>query len=292
MRKEFYSLLKKKFKEDSRIAILLGDIGVFSFHELFKENSGRIINCGIMEQSMVSIASGMSKGGYIPFVHSIAPFVTERCAEQIKLALAYERSNTFVVSVGNSYDYASLGCTHHCPADLSIVGSIPEIKTFAPGNARDVERIVEQNIELQVPKYIRLSEVQNDFAEKFGDYEDGSLLTKGGEWFVVIIGNSIKRAEALVGSGYFCYYSYSVSDFDFAKFQESFEESGCRKICIVEPCYQTDLLAKIATSVDNIEKIRSICIQKEFIDRYGTRNDIDSYLGLDDLSIFNKIKYL
>ena len=292
MRKEFYALLKKKYKEDSRVAILLGDIGVFSFNELFKENSGRIINCGIMEQSMVSIASGMSKGGYIPFVHSIAPFVTERCAEQIKLALAYERSNTFVVSVGNSYDYASLGCTHHCPADLSILGSIPEIKTFAPGNARDVERIVQQNIELQVPKYIRLSEVQNDFSDKFDNYEDGCLLTQGIEWFVVVIGNSIKKAAALTDSGYTCYYSYSVSHFDIPKFKKAFQESGCRKICVLEPSYQTDLLAKIAISTDNIEKIRSICIQKEFIDKYGTRSDIDSYLGLDDASIFQKIKNL
>jgi transketolase len=98
-----------------------------------------------MEQSMIGVASGLSKAGFIPFVHSIAPFITERCYEQLKLNLGYENINVFVVSVGGSYDYTGLGSTHHCPNDLRIVSSIPNFKTYCPGNSKDLIEIINSN---------------------------------------------------------------------------------------------------------------------------------------------------
>ena len=137
MRKHFYSYLNQLFKTNEKISILLGDIGVFSFKDSFDFDSQRIYNMGIMEQSMIGVACGLSKSGFIPFIHSIAPFITERCYEQLKLNFGYEDVNAFVVSVGNSYDYAALGCTHHCPNDLRIISSIPNFKTYCPGNSKD-----------------------------------------------------------------------------------------------------------------------------------------------------------
>jgi transketolase len=112
MRKHFYSYLSNLFKSRKDISILLGDIGVFAFKSCFEFDNTRIFNMGIMEQTMIGVASGLSDNKIIPFIHSIAPFVTERCYEQLKLNLGYECKNAFVVSVGNSYDYASLGSTH------------------------------------------------------------------------------------------------------------------------------------------------------------------------------------
>ena len=43
----------------------------------------RVINFGIMEQSMIGFASGLSKGGYYP-ITSITPFLVDRAYEQIK----------------------------------------------------------------------------------------------------------------------------------------------------------------------------------------------------------------
>ena len=43
--------------------------------------------CHRLCHTLVSMAAGLSSQGLIPVVHTIAPFVTERCLEQIKLDL-------------------------------------------------------------------------------------------------------------------------------------------------------------------------------------------------------------
>ena len=44
-----------------------------------------MLNIGISEQAMASIAAGMALEGKKVFIFSITPFVTQRCLEQIKL---------------------------------------------------------------------------------------------------------------------------------------------------------------------------------------------------------------
>ena len=87
--------------------------------------SNRYYNIGICEPSMVNLAAGFSKVGLNPVVHTIAPFLIERSYEQIKLDFGYQNLNGNFISVGNSYDYAGLGCTHHCPSDVAILSAVP-----------------------------------------------------------------------------------------------------------------------------------------------------------------------
>jgi len=292
MRKNFYKYLTSLFKNDSRIVILLGDIGVFSLKPAFDHDSSRAYNLGIMEQSMIGAACGLSKSGLIPFVHSIAPFITERSYEQLKLNLGYEKVNSFIVSVGNSYDYAGLGCTHHCQNDLRIVSSIPNFKTYCPGNSNDVQEIINKNLETQCPKYIRLSEVENNLTSLQANYEDLAELHYNQNGICIIIGNAIKDIVSLVNSNpkYTIVYTYNISDFDIKKLNSIIERGGIsKKITVVEPCSDSGIISKIATSIKNIESINSISVPKMFIEKYGKKENIDKYLELDDNSIVEKL---
>jgi transketolase len=292
MRKNFYKYLNSLFKENNKIAILLGDIGVFSLKQAFDHDPSRAYNLGIMEQSMIGAACGLSKSGLIPFVHSIAPFITERSFEQLKLNLGYENVNSFIISVGNSYDYAGLGCTHHCPNDLRIVSSIPNFKTYCPGNSTDVEEIISKNLNIDCPKYIRLSEVENNLTSLLASYEDLAVLHNNPNGICVVIGNSIKDLANLINSkpNYTILYSYNVSEFDAGKLNSIIEKYNIhKKITIVEPCYDSGIISKIATSIKNIESIESISVPKMFIEKYGKKENIDKYLKLDDKSIIEKL---
>ena len=292
MRKNFYKYLTSLFKNDNRTVILLGDIGVFSLKPAFDHDPSRAYNLGIMEQSMIGAACGLSKSGFIPFVHSIAPFITERSYEQLKLNLGYEKVNSFVVSVGNSYDYAGLGCTHHCQNDLRIVSSIPNFKTYCPGNSNDVQEIISKNLEIQCPKYIRLSEVENNLVSLQTNYEDLAELHYNQNGICIIIGNAIKDIVSLVNSNpkYTIVYTYNISDFNVEKLNSIIEKGGIsKKITVVEPCSDSGVISKIATSIRNIESIDSISVPKMFIEKYGKKENIDKYLGLDDNSIVEKL---
>ena len=99
MRKQFVKTISKLFKKDKKIVMLLGDIGVFGFRNLFKLYNKRIYNIGILEQSMISLAAGLSNEGMKPIVHTIAPFIVNRAFEQLKIDFGYNRLKGNFVSI-------------------------------------------------------------------------------------------------------------------------------------------------------------------------------------------------
>ena len=152
MRKQFVKTISKLFKKDKKIVILLGDIGVFGFRNLFKYNSRRIYNIGILEQSMISLAAGLSNEGMKPIIHTIAPFIVNRAYEQLKIDFGYNKLNGNFVSIGASYDYASLGCTHHCPEDINLMHNIPNMQIVVPGNREEFNDLFHQSYNKKNPR--------------------------------------------------------------------------------------------------------------------------------------------
>jgi transketolase len=128
MRKQFTKTLQDILYSNNKTCLLLGDIGVFGFRNELKNIPDRAYNIGILEQSTISLAAGLAKTNIIPFVHTIAPFLVERAFEQLKVDFGYQGLNGNFISVGASYDYASLGCTHHCPGDVMCLLSIPNME--------------------------------------------------------------------------------------------------------------------------------------------------------------------
>ena len=58
MRKTFPLVVEDLMKKNKKIFCLLGDIGVFSFRNVFKNYKNRILNMSTMEQSMIGFAAG------------------------------------------------------------------------------------------------------------------------------------------------------------------------------------------------------------------------------------------
>jgi transketolase len=78
MRKQFVKTVGNLLDNNQKCVLLLGDIGVFGFKEYFIKYPERVYNIGILEQSTISLSSGLSINGLIPIVHTIAPFLVER----------------------------------------------------------------------------------------------------------------------------------------------------------------------------------------------------------------------
>lgn len=87
-------------EQDKRVALLLGDIGVFGFKKSFELFPDRVFNIGILEQSTIGLAAGLSMQELIPIVHTIAPFLVERGIEQLKDDFGYQKLGGNFVSVG------------------------------------------------------------------------------------------------------------------------------------------------------------------------------------------------
>ena len=157
MRSQFAKTVYKTLKEDDKAAILIGDISHYLLKDTERDFSERFHNLGICEQSMMGLAAGMSTAGMRPIIHTIAPFCVERAFEQIKIDFSYQDLAASIVTVGSSFDYASLGCTHHCYEDVSLMRTLPGMQVFVPGNSEEFDRVFASTWHDSGPKYFKLS---------------------------------------------------------------------------------------------------------------------------------------
>lgn len=141
---------------DSRTHLLVGDLG-YSVVEPFQEKYPKqFLNVGVAEQNMTGIAAGLALAGQRVFTYSIANFNTLRCLEQIRNDICYHNLDVTIVSVGGGLAYGSLGYSHHAVQDIAILGSLPNMTLYLPGDPREVEFCMERIFRETGPKYLRL----------------------------------------------------------------------------------------------------------------------------------------
>lgn len=104
------------------------DVGLTEFHELYPD---RFIQCGIAEQDMVSMATGLAAGGFIPIVHSFAAFLCRRANEQIYNACLERRHIVFVGAMAGMLPVGP-GTSHECMEDVGLMKTMPGMTILQP----------------------------------------------------------------------------------------------------------------------------------------------------------------
>ncbi len=137
-------------------ADLVLDCGVIPFRDALPD---RYFECGIAEQDMVSMASGLSLGGFLPIVHSFACFMTPRANEQI-----YNNATelTKVIYVGSLAGLlpAGPGHSHQSVRDIALMASFPDIVAIEPASGPQAAEALQWMIEkAKGPCYLRLVSV-------------------------------------------------------------------------------------------------------------------------------------
>jgi len=145
MRKQFPITVMSIMDKDARVVVLLGDIGVFAFRDVFARYPTRCYNIGICEQSMVGMAAGLAMAGFIPIVHTIEPFLVERAFEQIKDDFGYQELGGNIIGVDVSETASNLGYTHQCPYAIQMMSFIKGMKTFEPQTSQEFDSWLKEN---------------------------------------------------------------------------------------------------------------------------------------------------
>jgi transketolase len=162
MRKQFKTTVLDLAARDENIVVILGDVSVYLFQDFKERYPDRFYNLGICENTLISVSAGMASQGFHPFVHTIAPFITERSFEQIKLDMCYNRFGGNIVSCGASFDYAWDGATHHAYTDLAILRLLPGMEVIQPGSRKEVDVLLRSQYANGNPTYFRLSDHPHD----------------------------------------------------------------------------------------------------------------------------------
>jgi transketolase len=288
MRKHFAETVIGIAKADDRCRVLLGDIGVHSFRELFDESPSSILNIGILEQAMIGVAAGMAMDNRIPIVHSIAPFLVERCLEQLKVDFAYQGLSGKFVSVGSSFDYSALGCTHHCPSDVANLLAIPDFQIVVPGTGAEFSQLFSETYENGSNTYYRLSETSHshDVAVKFGEV---SVVRRGRRGVLVAVGPLLSLAlEASQDLDVSLVYLTTISPFDYEGLRRATETP---RIFVLEPFYEGTLTHLISKSFpDSDHSVRCKGVPRTFLYKYGTRDEHMVNIGFDSRTLHFEIQ--
>lgn len=291
MRKQFVKTISKLFKLDKKTVMLLGDIGVFGFTNLFKLYPKRIHNIGILEQSMISLAAGLSNEGMKPIIHTIAPFIVNRAYEQLKIDFGYNKLNGNFVSIGASYDYASLGCTHHCPEDVNLMYNIPNMQIVVPGSSEEFNILFNESYKNNCPTYFRLSDHENEekFNVKFGK---SNCINNNSKITIVAIGPVLNFIYPLIKKHKInLIYLTTIRPFDKNIFKKILKKN-C-SILIVEPFYSGAVINEINNLVKKKNvSIKNISVPFKFLTNYGKKKQHDQKLGFSLKNIEKTINEL
>ncbi len=278
MRKQFFLTLLELFPEDEKLFLILGDIGVHGFRSLLSDYPERALNIGILEQCMIGVSAGISSEGFIPVVHTIAPFMIERAYEQIKIDLAYQKIGANLVSVGSSYDYAGLGCTHHCPADVSLMYNIPGARIIFPGSAREFDLAFRSFYKSGI-NYFRIGEEGHQL--EIGELGLISLRdTQSASVATLFIGPTMRFFDkGSVNSDQSIWYlNYIDENIDLPLPPNI-------KLCkVIQDFYSgpvEDLLKKYNPSIVT----QTLAPERLFLDSYGTRSEAYKRVGLSQSSV-------
>ena len=144
-------------KEYSNCVVLAADLArtcnVLDFKAAFPD---RFWNVGLCEQNMAGMAAGLAFEGKIPWMTSIAPFVTMRCCEQIRTDICYNNLHVVIVSVMAGISGAPLGATHYATEDIGIFRSMANMTILNPADQWEIETAMVQAMDAPGPVYIRL----------------------------------------------------------------------------------------------------------------------------------------
>jgi transketolase len=155
MRKTALDTVHALARRDPRVVFVGSDLGAGTLEAMKREFPERFFMEGICEQNVVGMAAGLAMAGFIPYLNTIATFLTRRCYEQVATDVCLHRLPVRLIASGGGLVYAPLGPTHLAIEDLAIMRALPGMTVVAPADAEEMRRVIEASLEWPLPMYVR-----------------------------------------------------------------------------------------------------------------------------------------
>jgi transketolase len=279
MRNTFVATTTALLDEDPRTALVLADISATEFGPARRRHPDRVINVGIREQLMASVAGGLALTGLRPYLHSYAPFAVDRAYEQIKLDLGHQDVGAVVVTIGASYDASAEGYTHQSPGDVALLDTLEGWTVHVPGHPDEVSALLRAAAGNDDRVYVRLSTQQNRRA--FAPTPLLRVVREGGAGAPVVlaIGPMLDPVlEAVAGLDVTVAYTPTPRPLDGAGLRELVS----REVIVVEPYLSGTSSRVVAAALSDLpHRELHLGVGRAEIRAYGTPADHARAHGLD-----------
>ncbi len=304
MRDSFFRVLEKRFRADPKLIFITADNGAPTLDIFAKELGDQYMNVGIAEQQLFLRACGLALKGFRPFVYAIAPFVTTRPHEFVKLDVAAMNLPIVIIGVGAGYAYDAMGPSHHTVEDISIMRCLPNLKIYSPADSICAAAIAETVCDDPSPAYIRLDRagIPDIYANRDADFDHGIWAFGDANPEVAIISTGIMvhqsfgvmKALQADGKRVVVVDVFRIKPFPDVPIWEAID--GAQKIVTIEEHFLPGGLGSIVaeTILDNGLNNRLLrlgrTLERGYVFTYGGREEIWTSSGLDVETITKRIK--
>ncbi|MFI7382318.1 transketolase family protein [Streptomyces sp. NPDC049813] len=291
MRDRFAPVLSQLLDEDSRVAVVLAEIGRDAFTGAARRHPHRVINVGIREQLLIGAGAGLALAGMRPVMHTFASFLVERPFEQVKLDLGHQDVGGVLVSAGGSYDVSAGGFTHMAPGDVALLDTLDGWTVHVPGHPDEAETLLRHAVRDGDERvYVRLSTQANP--EPFAvDGERLLTLREGRRGVVVAVGPLLGDVlAATAGLDVTVLYAATVRPFDSVALRRAVGAGDAADVVLVEP-YLAGTSAAAANDAlcDLPHRVLGLGVGRRELRRYGDPEEHVAAHGLDPASLRRRI---
>lgn len=197
--------LVKIAQERKDIVVLDADLavdgGIIPFKKKFPE---RFVECGIAEQDMVSMASGLALEGMLPIVHSYSCFLPTRANEHF-YNNSSEKKKIIYIGTLSGVVPGPPGHSHQSVRDISAVGSCPDLIMIEPSSEKEAGLAIRWAIEKNSgSSYIRFSSVLLELpyalSENYVLERGRGILLREGQNAAIVAYGQVMLREAMLAA--------------------------------------------------------------------------------------------
>lgn len=157
-RKGFGKGLLEAGRRDENVVAACADLTESTQMHMFRnEFPERFVEIGVAEQNLVTVASGMSALGKIPFVSSYAAFSPGRNWEQIRTTICLNDRPVKIVGSHAGVSVGPDGATHQMLEDIALMRALPNMVVVAPADSIEAEKATLAMAVDSRPGYLRLA---------------------------------------------------------------------------------------------------------------------------------------
>jgi transketolase len=287
-------------KINNKVIFIGSDLGFGVLNDFKKKFPKRFFMEGVSEQFIIGMAAGLAKEGFIPYVNTIATFLTRRCFDQIVVDMCLHNLPVRLIANGGGLVYAPLGPTHLALEDISILRSLPNMTILSPCDAIEMKNLVMQTTKIKTPIYIRIARGGDKIISKSKSKIGDPVIFKEGK-DIAFITTGVMAQVALEASNRLEKQGFNAKVIHLHTLKPISEHllinnlKNISKIITVEEHFSIGGLGSIILEFLNRNKlskkieVKILGIPDRFPDKYGEQIDLFDYYKLNSKSLVNEV---
>lgn len=301
MRATCLSMVHDLAKRDKRVIFIGSDLSPGLLAPMKKEMPERWYMEGVSEANVIGMAAGLAMEGYIPYVNTIATFITRRCYEQVAVDLCLHDLPVRLIGNGGGLVYAPLGPTHLAIEDIAIMRALPNMTVTAVCDAKEMVRLMNCTLDWPKPIYIRLAKGGDPVVSR---EENGFTIGKAipmlrarARGSIVFMATGVMTTNCLAAAELLSKDGHDVSVVHFHTIKPLDEETvlefaqGAQLVVTVEEGTRiggfgsavTDLVVEKLGAA--LPPVRRIGLEDAFPEKYGSQEELFELYGLTPAQI-------